>query len=73
MKVGFIGAGDQEAPMAACMLGAGHELLVYARRPEVRAHFVALVAEVVGAPTELGACELVEVCVVHDPKWTRCS
>jgi NAD binding domain of 6-phosphogluconate dehydrogenase len=59
MKVGFIGVGDQEAPMATRVLGAGHELLVYARRPEVRAHFAELVAEVVGAPAELGACELV--------------
>jgi 3-hydroxyisobutyrate dehydrogenase len=66
MKVGFIGVGDQGAPMATRVLGSGHELLVYARRPEVRAHFAELGAEVVGAPAALGACELVEVCVVDD-------
>jgi hypothetical protein len=32
----------------------------------VRAHFAALGAEVAGAPAELGACELVEVCAVDD-------
>src|SRR5271154_815999 len=66
MKVGFIGVGDEGTPMATRVLGAGHELLVYARRPEVRAHFAELGAEVVGAPAALGACELVEVCVVDD-------
>ena len=66
MKVGFVGVGDQGAPMAERVLGAGYELLVYARRPEVRAHFAELGAEVVGAPAALGACELVEVCVVDD-------
>jgi len=44
MKVGFIGVGEQGAPMAERVLGAGHELLVYARRPEVRAHFASSVA-----------------------------
>jgi 3-hydroxyisobutyrate dehydrogenase len=66
MKVGFIGVGDQGAPMAERVPGAGHELLVYARRPEVRARFAELGAEVVGAPAALGGCELVEVCVVDD-------
>jgi len=66
MKVGFIGLGEQGAPMAERVLGAGHELLVYARRPEVRAHFAQLGAEVVGAPAGLGRCELVEVCVMDD-------
>jgi predicted dinucleotide-binding enzyme len=45
MKVGFIGVGEQGAPMAERVLGAGHELLVYARRPEVRAHFAQLGAD----------------------------
>jgi 3-hydroxyisobutyrate dehydrogenase len=52
--------------MAARVLEAGHELFVYARRPEARAMFAELGASVVGKPAELGACELVEVCVVDD-------
>lgn len=34
MRVGFIGLGDQGAPMADAILEAGHELHVWARRPE---------------------------------------
>ena len=66
MKVGFIGAGEQGGPMAERVLDAGHELLVWDRREEVRAHFAQLGAKVVEAPAELGGCELVEVCVVND-------
>jgi 3-hydroxyisobutyrate dehydrogenase len=66
MKVGFIGVGNQGGPIAERVLGAGHELLVYDRRTEARAHFAELGAEVVGAPAELGECELVEVAVVND-------
>jgi len=66
MKVGFIGLGDQGAPMAENVLAAGHELLVYARRSEVREHFAGLGATVVDAPAELGTSELLEICVVDD-------
>jgi len=52
--------------MAERVLDAGHELLVWDRREEVRAHFAQLGAKVVEAPAELGGCELVEVCVVND-------
>jgi 3-hydroxyisobutyrate dehydrogenase len=34
MRVGFIGLGDQGAPMADAIAAAGHELHVWARRPE---------------------------------------
>ena len=34
--IGFIGAGQLGEPMVSRLLGAGHDVLVYARRPEVR-------------------------------------
>ena len=34
--IGFIGAGQLGEPMVARLLGAGHDVMVYARRPEVR-------------------------------------
>jgi 3-hydroxyisobutyrate dehydrogenase len=66
MKVGFIGLGDQGAPLAEHVLAAGHELLVYARRADLRERFAGLGAEVVDSPIGLGVCEIVEVCVVDD-------
>jgi 3-hydroxyisobutyrate dehydrogenase-like beta-hydroxyacid dehydrogenase len=34
--IGFLGAGQLGGPMVARLLAAGHDVLVYARRPEVR-------------------------------------
>ena len=51
MKVGFIGLGAMGRPMALHLHKAGHELLVWARRPESAA---GLPATVCAAPTELG-------------------
>lgn len=45
--IGFIGAGQMGEPMVARLLGAGHRLVVYVRRDDVRARLAAAGAEVV--------------------------
>ena len=57
MKVGFIGLGVMGRPMALHLQRAGHELFVWARRPESAA---GLPAQVCATPAALGAaCEVV--------------
>ena len=57
MKVGFIGLGAMGRPMALHLQKAGHELLVWARRPESA---VGLPATLCATPAELGRrCEVV--------------
>lgn len=60
MKVGFIGLGVMGAPMAGHLLAAGHELAVWARRPEATAALAARGAHVSATPAALAArCEVV--------------
>ena len=40
MKLGFIGLGAMGRPMALHLVRGGHELAVYARRPEAAAPLV---------------------------------
>jgi 3-hydroxyisobutyrate dehydrogenase-like beta-hydroxyacid dehydrogenase len=66
--VGFIGIGDQGAPMAQAISEAGYTLHVWARRPESLAALGA--APFVAEPTveALGrACEIVSLCLRDDP------
>lgn len=57
MKVGFIGLGVMGRPMVLHLQRAGHELFVWARRPESAA---GLPATVCASPAELGRqCEVV--------------
>lgn len=57
MKLGFIGLGVMGRPMAQHLQRAGHELFVWARRPEST---VGLPATVCASPAELGRhCEVV--------------
>jgi 3-hydroxyisobutyrate dehydrogenase-like beta-hydroxyacid dehydrogenase len=51
--VGFIGAGQLGEPMVARLLGAGHDVLVYARRPEVRDRVAAQGAPVADSVADL--------------------
>ena len=37
MRLGFVGTGTMGAPMASCLIDAGHELAVYDVRPEATA------------------------------------
>ncbi|MGE5490396.1 MAG: NAD(P)-dependent oxidoreductase [Actinomycetota bacterium] len=60
MKVGFIGLGVMGRPMAQHLMAAGHELAVWARRPESAAPLAAQGANLCATPAELGRrCEVV--------------
>lgn len=64
---GFVGLGDQGAPMGERVLAAGRPLAFYARRPEVTAHFAALGAKPCESLRDLGrVSDIVLVCVVDD-------
>jgi len=57
MKIGFIGLGAMGRPMALHLQKAGHELFVWARRPESAA---GLPATICATPAELGRhCEVI--------------
>lgn len=65
-RIGFVGLGDQGAPMARRIGDAGLPLAVWARRAEVSATFADR-ASVVGTPAEVGASsDIVGVCVPAD-------
>lgn len=53
--VGFIGAGQLGEPMVMRLLGAGHHVLVYSRREEVRARLAASGARLAGSVAELAS------------------
>jgi len=55
MKVGFIGLGNMGAPMAANLLGAGHELAVYNRTPGRAEPLAGRGARVARSPREAAA------------------
>ncbi|HZX30431.1 MAG TPA: NAD(P)-dependent oxidoreductase [Rhodocyclaceae bacterium] len=60
MKVGFIGLGVMGRPMAQHLMAGGHELAVWARRPESAAPLAAQGVVVCATPAELGRrCEVV--------------
>src|SRR5262245_56107831 len=67
MNVGFVGLGDQGAPMAQMILRAGWPLSVYARRPATLDPFRDTAAVIVPSLRELGArTDLVFICVLND-------
>ncbi len=60
MKVGFIGLGAMGRPMAENLLAAGHELRLWARRPESAAPLVAAGAEACETPRAMAqGCDAV--------------
>ncbi|WP_079433697.1 NAD(P)-dependent oxidoreductase [Zoogloea sp. LCSB751] len=60
MRVGFVGLGVMGRPMAGHLLAAGHELTVWARRPESAAPLVEAGAQACATPAELASrCEVV--------------
>lgn len=72
MRVGFIGLGLQGAPMAQRIAEAGFDLVVWARRPDVRAEWAQrgiTVAETADGLAKL--CDLVGVCVTGDADVTE--
>jgi 3-hydroxyisobutyrate dehydrogenase-like beta-hydroxyacid dehydrogenase len=67
MRVGFVGLGEMGLPMAERILGAGHELQFFARRPEVVEATAALGGRAVDvAPAVARDAEVVIVCVYSD-------
>jgi 2-hydroxy-3-oxopropionate reductase len=53
MKLGFVGTGTMGAPMAGCLLDAGHTLTVYDARPEATAGLGARGARPAGSAAEV--------------------
>ncbi|OBH52688.1 6-phosphogluconate dehydrogenase [Mycobacterium colombiense] len=67
MRVGFIGLGSQGAPMAQRIIEEGHDVALWARRPQTLAPFAATTAAVADSITKLGArSDVVCICVVND-------
>ena len=52
MRLGFVGTGTMGAPMALCLIDAGHELTVYDVRPAATAPLAARGARAAGSPAE---------------------
>lgn len=64
MRIGFVGAGIMGLPMIMNLRKAGHDLVVYIRRIEVRNHVAALGIGLASSPAELAAsCDVVLSCV----------
>ena len=53
MRLGFVGTGTMGAPMAACLLDAGHQLTVYDVRPVAAAVLAGRGAGVAATPAEV--------------------
>ena len=64
MKIGFIGLGVMGEPMARHLLAAGHDLALWARRPESAAALVAESVPLCATPAELAARSEVVISVV---------
>ncbi|WP_091145058.1 NAD(P)-dependent oxidoreductase [Novosphingobium sp. CF614] len=66
-RIGFIGLGNQGAPIAHRIVDAGLALTVWARRPEVLEAYVAKGATAATSVADLGAaCDHVGICVSAD-------
>nr|MBP8265141.1 NAD(P)-dependent oxidoreductase [Zoogloea sp.] len=64
MRVGFVGLGVMGLPMAGHLLAAGHELAVWARRPEAAAPLVEAGATLCASPAQLAARSEVVISIV---------
>ncbi|HQE37639.1 MAG TPA: NAD(P)-dependent oxidoreductase [Zoogloea sp.] len=64
MRVGFVGLGVMGLPMAGHLLAAGHELAVWARRPEAAAPLVDAGATLCASPAQLAARSDVVISIV---------
>lgn len=64
MRVGLIGLGVMGLPMAGHLLQAGHDLAVWARRPEATTQIVAAGAVACATPAELAARSEVMISIV---------
>jgi len=66
MKIGFIGLGLMGRPMALNLLKAGHEIKVWARRPEAMQPLLAAGAQAAASPAEMAAAVDVVISIVAD-------
>ena len=53
MRLGFVGTGTMGAPMARCLIDAGHELTVYDVRRAATAELTARGARAASSPAEV--------------------
>lgn len=66
-RVGFIGVGNQGAPIAARIAKGGYPLHIWARRSASTEPFQSLAAAIEPSPAALGsACDMVGICVHGD-------
>jgi 3-hydroxyisobutyrate dehydrogenase len=65
-SVGFIGVGNQGAPIARRIAGAGWPLMLWARRPEVLGEFASVATSSESAEALASASDLLCLCVVDD-------
>jgi 3-hydroxyisobutyrate dehydrogenase-like beta-hydroxyacid dehydrogenase len=66
-RIGFVGAGQIGEPMVRRLLGAGHQVRLYARRPEVGERLGALGAGLVdSAPAVADGADAVITCLFSD-------
>jgi len=66
-RIGFIGLGSQGGPMAERIAAAGYPLMLWARRPDALAPFLANGATAAPDIAALGStCDHVGICVVDD-------
>jgi 3-hydroxyisobutyrate dehydrogenase-like beta-hydroxyacid dehydrogenase len=65
--VGFVGLGDQGAPIARAIAEGGFELHVWARRPASLTVLAGLSFVAHESLTELGSCDIVALCLREDP------
>src|SRR3546814_12123478 len=64
---GFIGLGDQGAPIARRIVEAGYPLTIWARREASTALLSDTAAKVAATPAALAAdCDIIGICVVND-------
>jgi 3-hydroxyisobutyrate dehydrogenase-like beta-hydroxyacid dehydrogenase len=68
MRLGFVGTGTMGAPMASCLLDAGHELTVYDVRPAATAALVARGAQATGSPAEVARSSEVVLTSLPGPR-----
>jgi 3-hydroxyisobutyrate dehydrogenase len=67
MRVGFIGLGNMGTPIAQRIVAGGHQVTLWARRPEARQAFVGTDALFATTPSLLArSAELVGICVSDD-------
>lgn len=71
LRVGLIGTGEMGRPLVDRLLGAGHRVAVFARRPEVRAELAEAGVHLVDRPSDLAAGSEVVIVYVYSDEQVR--